>query len=170
VSQKREDHICQCDGFQAGFRARCRAGESKRIAVGLHLNFSEEFTDKGRSEKLREYHIRIVRFLKGNKHAQPLYDLFLPNAFADSCQARCEEFVRLFKKAPSHIDGHHHMDLCANLVLSKSIPADMKMRRNFSFWPGEKGFLNRPYRGLVDRWLIRKYRLPDYFFDLTQCL
>lgn len=49
---------------------------------GLHLNFSEEFTDKGRSEKLREYHIRIGRFLKGNKYAQLLYDLFLRNAFA----------------------------------------------------------------------------------------
>jgi hypothetical protein len=52
--KKREDHICQCDGFQAGFRARCRAGESKLIAVGLRLNFSEEFTNKERSEKLRE--------------------------------------------------------------------------------------------------------------------
>jgi hypothetical protein len=60
------------------------------------------------------------------------------------------------------------MDLCANLVLSKSIPADMKMRSNFSFWPGEKSFLNRPYRGLVDRWPARRYRLLDYFFDLTR--
>jgi hypothetical protein len=119
-------------------------------------------------QKNLEYHIRIVRFLKGNKYAQLLYDLFLRNAFADSCQARYEEFVRLFGKALSHIDGHHHMDLCANLVLSKSIPVDMKMRRNFSFWPGEKGFLNRPCRGLIDRWLARRYRLLDYFFDLTR--
>ena len=44
------------------------------------------------------------------------------------------------------------------------------MRRNFSFWPGEKSLLNRTYRGLVDRWLARRYRLPDYFFDLTQCI
>ena len=44
------------------------------------------------------------------------------------------------------------------------------MRRNFSFWPGEKSLLNRTYRALVDRWLARRYRLTDYFFDLTQCL
>jgi hypothetical protein len=44
------------------------------------------------------------------------------------------------------------------------------MRRSFSFWPGEKSRLNRKYRALVDRWLQRKYRLPDYFFDLTQCI
>jgi hypothetical protein len=46
----------------------------------------------------------------------------------------------------------------------------MEIRRNFSFWPSEKSMLKRIYCWLVDRWLIRKYRLPDYFFDLTQCL
>jgi hypothetical protein len=44
------------------------------------------------------------------------------------------------------------------------------MRRNFSFWPGEKSWLNRKYRALVDRWLGRRYQLTDYFFDLTQCI
>jgi hypothetical protein len=62
------------------------------------------------------------------------------------------------------------MHLCANMLLTNMIPAGMKMRRNFSFWPGEKSLSNRTYRGLVDRWLARRYRLPDYFFDLTQCL
>jgi hypothetical protein len=46
----------------------------------------------------------------------------------------------------------------------------MVVRRNFSFWPGEKSLLNRAYRGAVDRWLARRYRLTDYFFDLTQCM
>ena len=78
--------------------------------------------------------------------------------------------TRLFGKPPSHIDGHHHMHLCANLLLSNLIPAGMKVRRNFSFWPGEKSWLNRAYRYLVDRWLARRYRLADYFFDLIQCI
>jgi hypothetical protein len=46
----------------------------------------------------------------------------------------------------------------------------MKLRRNFSFWPGEKSMLNRTYRWLVDRSLARRYRLVDYFFDLTECI
>jgi predicted glycoside hydrolase/deacetylase ChbG (UPF0249 family) len=78
--------------------------------------------------------------------------------------------MRLFEKSPSHIDGHHHMHLCANVLFSSMIPAGMKMRRNFSFWPGEKSMLNRTYRWLVDRWLACRYRLTDYFFDLTQCI
>ena len=56
------------------------------------------------------------------------------------------------------------------MLLSNLIPAGMRVRRNFSFWPGEKSWLNRTYRVLADRWLSRRYRLPDYFFDLTQCI
>ena len=138
--------------------------------VGLHLNFSEEFTDKSCSETLKETQGRIVRFLKRGKYAQLLYNPFLRKTFVCCYQAQVEEFVRLFEKLPSHIDGHHHMHLCANLLLSNMIPAGTKLRRNFSFWPGEKSMLNRTYRWLVDRWLACRYRLTDYFFDLTQCI
>jgi hypothetical protein len=62
------------------------------------------------------------------------------------------------------------MHLCANLLLSNVIPAGMKIRRNFSFYRGEKSWLNRTYRMLVDRWLARRYQLTDYFFDLTQSI
>jgi hypothetical protein len=75
---------------------------------------------------------------------QLLYNPFLRETFASSYRAQVEEFMRLFEKLPSHIDGHHHMHLCANLLLSKSIPAGMRLGRNFSFWPGEKGFLKEP--------------------------
>jgi predicted glycoside hydrolase/deacetylase ChbG (UPF0249 family) len=138
--------------------------------VGLHLNFSEEFVDPKCPETLKEHHKRIIKFLRRNKYAQVLYNPLLRKAFAYSYHAQVEEFVRLFQKSPSHIDGHHHMHLCANILLSNLIPASTKLRRNFSFWPGEKSWLNRAYRELVDRWLVRRYRLTDYFFDLTQCI
>jgi predicted glycoside hydrolase/deacetylase ChbG (UPF0249 family) len=154
-------------------------GDSERAAelatangleVGLHLNFSEPFTDGRCRENLRHCHNRIVGFLWRNKYAQTLYNPSLRKEFADSYSAQVEEFLRLFGRAPSHIDGHHHMHLCTNLLLSKMIPAGTRMRRSFSFLPGEKSWLNRAYRSLVDRWLARKYWLTDYFFDLTQSI
>jgi predicted glycoside hydrolase/deacetylase ChbG (UPF0249 family) len=150
-----------------------RAGElakKNELDVGLHLNFSEEFTDVRCPGRLRDNHGRIVRFLMRNKYAQLVYNPFLRRAFAYSYEAQAAEFVRLLGRPPSHIDGHHHMHLCANILLSKVIPAGMKIRRHFSFWPGEKSWLNRTYRALVDRWLARRYQLPDYLFDLTQCI
>ncbi len=146
------------------------AGLSKdnNLDVGLHLNFSEQFTDGKCPGKLKDYHGRIVRFLRRNKYSQLLYNPFLRHEFAHSYEAQASEFVRLFERPPSHIDGHHHMHLCGNLLLSKVIPAGTKIRRNFSFWRGEKSWLNRTYRALVDRWLVRRYRLTDYFFDLSE--
>jgi chitin disaccharide deacetylase len=137
------------------------------LDVGLHLNFSEVFTAGWCPGKLRDNHSKIVRFLGQNKYSQLLYNPFLRKEFAFSYQAQAGEFVRLFGKPPSHIDGHHHMHLCGNLLLSAVIPAGMKIRRNFSFWPGEKSWLNRTYRAFVDRWLSRRYQLADYFFDLS---
>ena len=156
--------------MQDSKRAARLAKDYELDDVGLHLNFSEEFTDKSCSETLKEHHGRIIRFLKRGKYAQLLYNPFLRRAFAYCYHAQVEEFMRLFEKSPSHIDGHHHMHLCANVLFSSMIPAGMKMRRNFSFWPGEKSTLNRTYRWLVDRWLACRYRLTDYFFDLTQCI
>jgi hypothetical protein len=50
------------------------------------------------------------------------------------------------------------------------IPRGQKVRRNFSFWPGEKSLVNRAYRRVVDRRLARKYRLTDYLFNLAECM
>jgi predicted glycoside hydrolase/deacetylase ChbG (UPF0249 family) len=167
--EKRITSVSAMVFMQDSERAAKLARENE-VDVGLHLNFSEEFTDRKSPQKLIDYHSRIVEFLKWSKYAQLLYNPFLRTAFGYSCETQFQEFVRLYGKLPSHIDGHHHMHLCANVLFSNMIPPGMRVRRNFSFWPGEKSFLNRTYRALVDRWLSRRYRLPDYFFDLTQCI
>jgi len=143
---------------------------ANKIEVGLHLNFTEPFTVGSCSKNLRHCQNRIISFLTRNKYAQIVYNPSLRSEFAYSYSAQTEEFERLFGRTPSHIDGHHHMHLCANLLFSELIQPGMRIRRNFSFWLGDKGRVNRAYRALVDRWLARKYRLADYFFDLTQCI
>jgi predicted glycoside hydrolase/deacetylase ChbG (UPF0249 family) len=157
--------VCMADSERAAELANAHG-----LDVGLHLNFSEPFTDDKCPRGLRHCHNRIVRFLKQHKYAQILYNPSLRKEFAYSYHTQSEEFLRLFGKTPSHIDGHHHMHLCANLLLSRIIPAGIRMRRTFSFFPGEKSLLNRIYRASIDRWLRRRYRLPDYLFDLTQSI
>jgi predicted glycoside hydrolase/deacetylase ChbG (UPF0249 family) len=156
--------------FMTDSERAAELAKENELDVGLHLNFAERFTGNRVATTLEDYHNKIVRFLMRNRNSQLLYNPFLRREFSYSYETQAEEFARLFGKPPSHIDGHHHMHLCANLLLSKLIPAGTKMRRNFSFWPGEKSLLNRAYRGLVDRWLARRYRLTDYFFCLFQCI
>src|SRR4030081_2118775 len=121
--------------MQASERAAKLAKENQ-IDVGLHLNFFEPFSAS--RSTLKGAHDRVVAFLRRSKYAQLLYNPFLREAFSDCYHAQAEEFIRLYGGSPSHIDGHHHMHLCANLVFSAIIPAGTKVRRNFCFWPGEK--------------------------------
>lgn len=140
------------------------------IDVGLHINFIQGFTGKTPSERLLRPHDRIRRFLSSSKYALLLYDPALRNEFSLDFQAQLDEFYRLYGKPPSHFDGHHHMHLCTNMLLNRAIPYGSTVRRNFSFWPGEKSFLNRSFRYAVDAWLARWYRLTDFFFALPDFL
>lgn len=157
--------------FMRDSERAARLAQVAKLDVGLHLNFTEPFSATGCSSRLVAAQTSLARFLRRNRYAQLVYNPALRKQFAESYYAQTIEFARLFGGAPpSHVDGHHHMHLCANLLLSNLVPADTKMRRNHSFGPGDKSWLNRLYRRSVDRWLSRRYRLPDYLFDLCQSL
>jgi hypothetical protein len=180
-SRMETDAALQC--FQHGAITRVSAmvfmEDSERAAdvakscgvdVGLHLNLTEAFVTGVPSSAVIDAHSRTSRFLKSSKYAQLLYHPLLREAFQRTYQAQAAEFLRLYGKAPSHIDGHHHMHLCTNMLADAIIPMGHRVRRNFSFKSGEKGWLNRAFRRASDWWLSRNYRLTDYFFALSQHL
>ena len=138
------------------------------LNVGLHINFTETFTGPYVPAWLRRNHEQLRRFLSISKYALLIYNPFLRNAFREVVAAQVGEFARLYGRMPSRLDGHEHMHLCSNMLLDGLLPAGARVRRNFSFAPGEKSFLNRYYRRLVDRRLARRYRLGDFFFALSQ--
>jgi chitin disaccharide deacetylase len=141
-----------------------------RIEVGLHINLTEEFDSPEAPDGVRESQRRIARFLRRGKYALLIYHPGLRRAFQYVYQAQAEEFQRLYGTAPAHFDGHLHMHHCANMMIGRLIPGGQRVRGNFSFWPGEKGVLNRAYRSLADFWMSRSYCLTDYFFSLSTCL
>jgi predicted glycoside hydrolase/deacetylase ChbG (UPF0249 family) len=150
-------------------RAADLAQEST-IDVGLHLNLSQSFAAQIVPRSLRDRHDRIVRFLTLNKYSLLVYNPVLREQCRYVYQAQFDEFVRLYGRHPSHIDGHQHKHLCTNMLVDRIIPARERVRRSFSFWPGEKGILNRAYRRVVDLALARRYRVTDFFFGLQHCL
>lgn len=140
------------------------------IDVGLHINLTQRFSGQVRDRSLGDYHDRVAGFLTVHKYASLIYNPALRRPLRYVYQAQVDEFIRLYGKAPSHLDGHQHQHLCVNMLIDSVIPEGAKVRRNFHFWPGEKGLLNRTYRRLVDRRLASRYRLTDFFFALSQCL
>jgi len=155
--------------MQDSQRAAALAKEAG-LAVGLHLNLNESFTCKDTPERLMARQQGVARFLNRSKLSRTLYHPFLTNKLEFVYQAQVEEFVRLYGAAPTHIDGHHHLHLCSNMLISRVIPRGLKVRRSFSLWPGDKGLVKRFYYNTLYGWLRRRYLVTDYFFSLEQCL
>ena len=136
------------------------------VDVGLHLNLTTAFTAKECTERLRAEQLRLGRFLRRHRMAPALYHPMLASTFRDVIAAQICEFTRLYGYAPLRIDSHHHMHLCANIIAADLLPRGGIVRRNFSFFPGEKGWINRNYRSWQDKKIARRHACTDFFFDL----
>jgi predicted glycoside hydrolase/deacetylase ChbG (UPF0249 family) len=154
--------------FMADSERGAELGRECGIDIGLHLNLSQEFTGEGVPVALRTRHMRVARFLNFNRYAQIVYNPSLRGPLELLVRAQIEEFERLYGKPPSHIDGHQHMHLCANMMVANLLPARFKVRRSFSFQPGEKNRLNRAYRCWLDRRVSKRHRSTDFFLALSQ--
>lgn len=155
--------------FMADSQKAAELAREHKVPVGLHLNLSQSYEVSVPAEAVAA-HERIIHFLAGSKYAGLLYHPGLRRDFKEVYRTQSDEFVRLYGQLPAHVDGHHHRHLCANMLIDEVIPRGQRVRRNFTFGPGEKGWMNRAYRRLTDRWLARRYRLTDYLFNLSDCL
>lgn len=138
----------------------------RTVEVGLHFNFTSSFSAPTAPGRLAEHHQRVARYLLRNRLSQVIYHPGLASSFKYVVAAQLEEFSRLYGAEPARIDGHHHMHLCANVLLGGLLPSGTIARRNFSFQPGDKSALNRLYRAISDRILAQRHRLTDFFFSL----
>jgi len=156
--------------FMEGSLKAAEIANSRGMDIGLHINFTQQFDSPGCPAQLAKSQGRIRRFLKSGKYALLLYNPFLRKHFRTVFEEQLKEFTRVYSRPPSHFDGHQHMHLSSNMLVQRIIPAGQKVRRSFSFRPGEKSVGNRAYRRIVDRKLARRYHLTDFFFALSNNL
>lgn len=136
------------------------------VDAGLHLNLTTPFSATGVPASLLRHHEKVVGYLTRHRLAQVLFHPGLQRSFQYVVSAQLDEFRRLYQKDPDRVDGHHHMHLCANVLLPGLLPKGTIARRNFSFRPGQKSLFNRLYRSGMDSILARRHRLTDFFFSL----
>jgi predicted glycoside hydrolase/deacetylase ChbG (UPF0249 family) len=140
------------------------------LDVGLHLNLTQSFSQEINNFRLHEMHEQILKFLLKNRYIHLIYNPFLKKQFEYVYQAQLEEFQRLYDFLPSHINGHHHMHLCSNMLFGEIIPEGQKVRRNFTYDRGEKILFNRLYRKYMDEFLRKKYIITDSLFSLPEVI
>ncbi len=136
------------------------------MEVGLHLNFTMPFNISNIPFKLRYHHDKVVSYLTKNKLAQIIYNPLLINSFNFLFLAQQEEFMRLYGRNPDFYNGHHHMHLCANILMGGMIPKGVRVRRTFTFDQGEKNPFNLLYRHILNIFVFRNYISTDSFFSI----
>lgn len=141
--------------------------QNSDLEVGLHLNFTLPYSTCNIPQNLRNHQNRVVSYLTKYKLAQVIYNPFLTDSFNLLFLAQQEEFVRLYGKLPAFINGHHHMHLCANVLASNIIPKSTRVRRTFTFDPGEKNPFNLLYRYILDTWVSMRFLTTDSFFSIA---
>ena len=137
------------------------------VDAGLHLNLTQPFTAKDVPPQLQEEQARLARYLRGGRRGMVLANPLLARSFEYVVKAQLEEFERRYGRKPRRIDGHHHAHLCANVQSQKLLPEGVIVRRNFTFEPGEKSWVNLRYRAMQDRRLAQRHGITDYFFNLV---
>jgi hypothetical protein len=146
-------------------RAAAIARERK-IEAGLHLNFTTSFTVANCPAQVLERQRHLASYLLRSRLSQAVFHPGLIRSFDYVVRAQIDEYRRLYGADPQRLDGHHHMHLCENVLLQGLLPAGTWVRRNFSFYTGEKSIWNRLYRRFIDHRLARRHRLVDLFFSL----
>lgn len=153
--------------FMADSERAAAMALGRGIDAGLHLNFTTPFSMPNCPARLVERQREVAAYLLHHQFAMAVYHPGLSRSFEYVLGAQLNEFSRLYEAAPGRLDGHHHMHLCANVLLGGLLPPGTIVRRNFSFQPGEKDSGNRLYRKVVDQLLARRHRLTDFFFSLA---
>lgn len=140
--------------------------QSESMEVGLHLNLTAPFSAAGVNTKIRESQRKVASYLTRHKLAQVLYNPILSTAFKITFTAQQDEFVRLYGRAPAFYNGHHHMHLCANIMVGNVIPRAARVRTTFSFAAGEKSVFNFLYRQILTAWISKMFISTDLFFSI----
>lgn len=102
---------------------------SRDIGVGLHLNFTAPFTNPPRNTNLYEHHAKILKMFLSYRYYRYLYNPKIHDSINYCFQSQYDEFLQVFGKQPSHIDGHHHIHLATNILFGKILPVGVRIRK-----------------------------------------
>jgi chitin disaccharide deacetylase len=138
-----------------------------RIDAGLHLNLTTHLSASRVPQPLSLHQERVASYLGRSRMSRYTYHPGLATSFRYVVASQIDEFLRLYGGPLPRVDGHHHMHLCANVMVARLLPPGIVIRRNFSFARGEKSSLNRVARRSYDSLLSRRYRMVDAFVTLA---
>jgi hypothetical protein len=161
--------------FMADSERAAKLAVDENLETGLHINLVLPFDDPRIPSDLKKNQGSVVDYFGRGNWTQAIYNPLLVKALASAFDAQLAEYRRLFGREPAHFNGHKHFHLSLNVAFSGLIPSGSAVRRNFTFYEGGKGGLDRFYRLMIDRCyrrvidarLLKNHVSTDAFFSLS---
>ncbi|MGI8622977.1 MAG: ChbG/HpnK family deacetylase [Solirubrobacteraceae bacterium] len=162
-----------CDGISSAtamvwMRDSRRAASLARdrdLPIGLHLNLDTAFDGEDVPRSVRADHARVISWFRKMPAAAPALVPSFQRAVRALVHAQLEQFVELYGRQPTHLDGHHHLHLAAPVLRSGALPARLPIR--LCHRPS-RGFWARAWRARQSRLVRRRHRTTDFFCDLRR--
>jgi len=136
--------------------------------VGLHLNLSSPFTATDIPRDVNERHEKVVRYLRGVPLARWLYNPYLTRVFDLCIEDQVRRFLDLYGKKPTHLDGHHHLHTCPNVLFSRKLEPGIKLRNTITYSKGQKSAFSGFVRSVFKRTIAHKYVTTVYLIQLGE--
>ncbi|HZO05224.1 MAG TPA: ChbG/HpnK family deacetylase [Solirubrobacterales bacterium] len=152
--------------FMRGTDAAARVAERvPGLGIGLHLNLVEAYTDPNTPADVRERQRSLIEHARLLRLRRWVYDPFVKDTINQVIADQFRQFIALYGRMPTHVDGHHHCHLAANVLLSPAMPKGTKIRNALS----DAHFSNPLTNGLRlarEKLIERRFRTTDYFVSI----
>jgi chitin disaccharide deacetylase len=145
--------------------ARTAAG-LPRLGIGLHLNLVEEYSDPGTPAAIRERQRQLIEHSRLLRLRRWVYDPLLAERINAVIADQFRAFLDLYGRPPTHLDGHHHCHLAANVLLSPAVPRGTKVRNALSD-AHRPNPVTDALRRIRRRMILRRFTTTDYFFSIV---
>jgi predicted glycoside hydrolase/deacetylase ChbG (UPF0249 family) len=140
------------------------------IGIGLHLNLSEAFSAESVPRRVRDTQARLAELFRSDRRRQVRRWIYDPRIRADverSIGNQLDRFQALYRRPPTHVDGHQHVQLSPNVFLAGALPAGTKMRRALDR-SGSPRSMARLASSLRQRLISRRFACTEHFFDISE--
>jgi chitin disaccharide deacetylase len=141
------------------------AAEHPQLGIGLHLNLFEEYTADSVPTSIRDRQRALVDRFQHGRVRRWIYDPRIRRQVDLVVADQWERFLELYGRPPTHVDGHHHSHMAANVLLSRSLPRGTAVRNALS--DTER---RNPVTGLLraarQRLVLSRFRTTDHFFSI----
>jgi predicted glycoside hydrolase/deacetylase ChbG (UPF0249 family) len=134
------------------------------LSLGLHLNLTQPFDDPATPRPVQERQRRLLGHFARLRLRRWTYRPFLRSSVASAIADQLEAFRSLYGAEPTHIDGHEHVHICPEVLLSRALPRGTPIRTAHGWRSGVgPGDIARRLR---QRAIARRFATTDYFFSV----